>query len=197
MFQLTPTKYEILRCQIGTSSSAPKNAHGGARYLPFVFTQEGVAMLSSVLSSSHAIHVNITIMRAFVKLREILESHADLAKKIDLLERKSIQHDYQLKAVFEAIRQLISAGAPPTQKKVKALSQDRDRIPISCPESSAISSTSGSTTPHARVGAQSVTDFEERTETRKSPTLLNTLRFHTLQKSNLGCEMVERWLKEG
>jgi len=124
MFQLTPAEYEILRCQIGTSSSAPKNLHGGARYLPFVFTQEGVAMLSSVLSSSHAIHVNITIMRAFVKLREILESHADLAKKIDLLERKSIQHDHQLKAVFEAIRQLISAGTPPTQKKVKALSQD-------------------------------------------------------------------------
>lgn len=121
MFQLTANEQENLRYQIGTSSSAKKDQHGGARYLPFAFTQEGVAMLSGVLKSDRAVHVNITIMRAFVKLREMLGTNKDLAKKIDQLEHQFLQHDHQFKAVFEAIRQLMAVGSPLTQKKIKGL----------------------------------------------------------------------------
>jgi hypothetical protein len=123
MFQLTTNEQENLRCQIGTSSSTKKSQHGGSRYLPFVFTQEGVAMLSGVLKSDRAVHVNITIMRAFVKLREMLETNRGLARQIDQLERKFIQHDHQFKAVFEAIRQLMAVGSPLAQKRIKGLSK--------------------------------------------------------------------------
>jgi phage regulator Rha-like protein len=105
MFRLT--KEEFLRCQIGTSS------YGGRRYLPYAFTQEGVAMLSSVVNSKRAIQVNITIMRAFVKLREILSFHKELIHKLSELERKVEKHDVDIQSIFEAIRQLM---APPPEK---------------------------------------------------------------------------------
>jgi hypothetical protein len=89
----------LLRSQIVTSSPG----HGGRRYAPYVFTEQGVAMLSSVLNSDRAIEVNILIMRAFVKLREMIASHTDLARKLDALEKK---YDGQFQIVFEAIRQL-------------------------------------------------------------------------------------------
>jgi hypothetical protein len=85
---------------------------GGRRYLPYAFTEQGVAMLSSVLKSKRAVQVNITIMRAFVRLREILATHRDLARKLEEMEKK---YDTQFRVVFEAIRQLmepIPAGAP-------------------------------------------------------------------------------------
>jgi len=87
---------------------------GGSRYLPYAFTEQGVAMLSGVLTSPRAIRVNIEIMRAFVRLRKILASHAELARKLEELEKK---YDSQFKVVFEAIRQLM---APPAagQKKI-------------------------------------------------------------------------------
>jgi len=85
--------------------------HGGRRYLPYAFTEEGVAMLSSVLNSKRAVMVNIEIMRAFVRLRRLLSSNAELAKKLDALERK---YDAQFKAVFDAIRELM---APPDKPK--------------------------------------------------------------------------------
>jgi len=107
MFQLTPAEWEALRSQTGIS----KEGRGGRRYPPYAFTEQGVAMLSSVLRSDQAVHVNIEIMRAFVRLREILSTHADLAKKLENLERK---YDSQFKAVFDAIRQLM---APPVPKK--------------------------------------------------------------------------------
>ncbi len=113
MFQLSAEEVADLRLQIGTSSSptAGRPVHGGRRYLPYVFTEQGVAMLSSVLNSQRAIMVNIEIMRAFVRLRQILSANADLARKLDALERK---YDAQFKAVFDAIRELM---APPVRSK--------------------------------------------------------------------------------
>jgi hypothetical protein len=84
MFQLTPEEADVLRCQIGTS----KKGRGGRRYLPYVFTEQGVAMLSTVLNSERAILVNIEIMRAFVKLRQILASNGELSLRLDELESK-------------------------------------------------------------------------------------------------------------
>ena len=106
MFQLTETETEILVSQ----NVIPSRKHLGG-YLPYVFTQEGIAMLSSVLRSKQAVQVNISIMRAFVKLREMLATHRELAQKLMELERKLEGHDHQIRSVFETIRQLM---APPT-----------------------------------------------------------------------------------
>jgi hypothetical protein len=99
MFQLTKQEFEDLRRQSGISS-----AWGGRRYAPYAFTEQGVAMLSSVLRSERAVLVNIEIMRAFVRLRQMLASHADLARKLAQLERK---YDAQFKVVFDAIREMM------------------------------------------------------------------------------------------
>jgi hypothetical protein len=98
------------RCQIGTSKT---DARGGARYAPMAFTEQGVAMLSSVLNSERAIRVNIAVMRAFVQLRQLLASHEDLAQKLADLEKK---YDAQFKIVFDAIRQLMTPPEPPPRK---------------------------------------------------------------------------------
>jgi chaperonin cofactor prefoldin len=110
MFQLTKAETEALRFQIGTSNVG----RGGRRYLPYAFTQEGVAMLSSVLNSSRAIHVNIVIMSAFVKLREIMSTHKDLAHKIEALEHKYARHDEEIQVIFKTIKKLL---APPKSPK--------------------------------------------------------------------------------
>lgn len=112
MFQLTAAEAEALRFQIGTSKSAGR---GGRRYLPLVFTEQGVAMLSSVLRSRRAVQVNIAIMRAFVRLREILATHKDLARRLDELEKRWGEHDQKIQTVFEAIRQLMTS--PPAAKR--------------------------------------------------------------------------------
>jgi phage regulator Rha-like protein len=109
MFQLTSEEVASLRSQFATSN----RGRGGRRYAPYAFTEQGVAMLSTVLNSERAIQVNIEIMRAFVRLREILASNAELARKMDALEKK---YDSQFKVVFDAIRQLM---APPEAKKRK------------------------------------------------------------------------------
>lgn len=109
MFQLTHKEVEFLRFQNGTSKGGGR---GGRRYLPLVFTEQGVAMLSSVLQSERAVQVNIAIMRAFVRLRVILANHKDLAAKLDALERK---YDVRFRAVFEAIRKLMEAPHSPTR----------------------------------------------------------------------------------
>ena len=101
MFQLTDDEAEALRCQIGTSNKG----RGGRRYLPYVFTEPGVAMLSSVLSSERAIAVSIEMIRAFIKLRELFASNAELARRLDELESK---YDNQFKIVFDAIRELMA-----------------------------------------------------------------------------------------
>ena len=104
MFQLTKEEFAALRSQFVIS-----NGRGGRRYPPYAFTEQGVAMLSSILNSSRAIQVNIEIMRAFVRLRALLASHADLSKKLDALERK---YDSQFKIVFDAIRRLMAPPVP-------------------------------------------------------------------------------------
>jgi hypothetical protein len=109
MFQLTSTEAASLRSQIATS----KKGRGGRRYAPYVFTEQGVAMLSTVLNSERAIQVNIEIMRAFVHLRQMLASNAQLAGKLNALEKK---YDSQFRVVFEAIRELMT---PPESKKRK------------------------------------------------------------------------------
>ena len=109
MFQLTNEEWGDLKCQIGTSS------WGGSRVAPYAFTEQGVAMLSSVLRSPRAVHVNIAIMRAFVRLREMLLTNADLARKLADLERK---YDSQFKAVFDAIRQLMAPPPAPPKPEI-------------------------------------------------------------------------------
>lgn len=105
-FQLTEQEFRSLRSQFVTS-----NRRGGRRYRPYVFTEQGVAMLSSVLRSKRAVRVNIEIMRTFVRLRRMLASNEELARKLAALERK---YDAQFKVVFDAIRELMT---PPTPKR--------------------------------------------------------------------------------
>ena len=108
MFELTKDEYESLkseerdnlRCQNGASS------WGGVRYLPYAFTEQGVAMLSSVLNSDRAIQVNIAIMRVFVQLRQLISSHKDLLGQLKKIERRVGQHDAEIKAIIELIRRL-------------------------------------------------------------------------------------------
>lgn len=107
MFQLTKEEYENLISQNAMSS------WGGRRHPPYAFTEQGVAMLSTVLHSEQAVNVNIEIMRAFVRLRRMLESHEALARKLGELEKK---YDSQFKMVFDAIRQLM---IPPEKEKRK------------------------------------------------------------------------------
>jgi hypothetical protein len=104
MFQLQKEGYESLRIHFGTLK---RGEH--AKYLPYAFTEQGVAMLSSVLNSDRAIEVNIQIMRTFVKLREMLSTHKDLARKLADMEKK---YDSQFKVVLDAIRQLMSPTVP-------------------------------------------------------------------------------------
>lgn len=104
MYQLTDKEFAILRSQTVTSS------WGGRRYRPYVFTEQGVAMLSSVLRSKRAVAVNIAIMRTFVKLREILGSNELLRRKIESMERK---YDEQFKAVFEVLSQMLTESEKP------------------------------------------------------------------------------------
>ena len=109
MFQLTKQEFNNLRSQFVTSS------WGGRRYPPYAFTEQGVAMLSSVLNSERAVRVNIEIMRTFVRLRRILATHADLARKLATLEKK---YDAQFRVVFDAIRELM---IPPEPKKKRPI----------------------------------------------------------------------------
>ncbi len=118
MFQLTKDELENLISQIAISS------WGGTRKLPHVFTEQGVAMLSSVLNSERAIQVNIVIMRVFVKLKEILSTHKELACKLKELESKTEKHDEDIQAIFEAIRQLM---APPPVKPKPQIGFKPDR----------------------------------------------------------------------
>ncbi len=110
MFQLTVDEARVLRFQIGMSKP---RGRGGRRYLPYVFTEQGVAMLSSVLRSKRAVQVNVEIMRTFVRLRQMLSSHADLARKLEALEKK---YDAQFRVVFDAIRRLMTPPEPKRRK---------------------------------------------------------------------------------
>jgi hypothetical protein len=111
MFRLTEQEFAILRSQSVTSRSA--NNWGGRRSAPYTFSEQGVAMLSSVLHSARAIAVNIAIMRAFVRLREVAVANAALAHKLDELERRVSRHDSSIASIVQAIRELV---VPPDAK---------------------------------------------------------------------------------
>src|SRR3989338_6564096 len=108
MFRILPEERDSLTSQIVMSNKG----RGGRRHQPYVFTQEGVAMLSSVLNSDRAVQVNIQIMRVFVKLRELILSHKDLARKIEDLERKFGEHDAKIIHIFNEIRRLMAVPEP-------------------------------------------------------------------------------------
>ncbi|NOU00885.1 MAG: ORF6N domain-containing protein [Gallionella sp.] len=115
MFQLSAEEFDNLRFQFGTSSLKSQigaSRWGGRRYPPYAFTEQGVAMLSSVLRSSRAIQVNIAIMRTFVQLRQMLSTNAELSRKLVAMEKN---YDIKFKAIFEAIHQLMT----PTDSKKK------------------------------------------------------------------------------
>ncbi len=113
MIQLSKNEFENLKFHFGTSS------WGGTRKLPKAFTEQGIAMLSSILNSERAIQVNIAIIRVFVKLREILSSHKELAQKLSQLERKIENHDEEIKVIFDAIRKLMVQPEPePKHRKI-------------------------------------------------------------------------------
>jgi len=115
MFQLTKKEYtELLRCQFGTLK---RGQH--SKYLPYAFTENGVAMLSSVLNSKRAIQVNIQIMRTFTKIREMLATHKELRRKIEEMEKK---YDHQFKVVFDVIKQLMT----PLEKSKKRIGFYKD-----------------------------------------------------------------------
>jgi hypothetical protein len=125
MFQLTSDEAENLRFQIGISSSD----FGGRRYLPYAFTEQGVAMLSSVLRSKRAVQVNIAVMRAFVQLRQVLSSHTELARKLADLEQRIEGHDTAIRSLFDAIRQLMAPPPPEPPKPEIGFHVKEDAVP--------------------------------------------------------------------
>ncbi len=110
MFELSGQEFADLRSQFGTTS------WGGARYTPMAFTEQGVAMLSSVLGSATAISVNIQIIRVFTKMKEMLLTNKDILLKLEQLERKVTVHDENLQMIFEALKQLLTPPQEPRQR---------------------------------------------------------------------------------
>jgi len=113
MFQLMEQEVKSLRSQIVTLDAQPAGRGRHAKYLPYAFTEQGVAMLSSVLRSSRAVQVNVEIMRAFVRLRELVGQNRDLTRRLNDLESK---YDRQFKVVFDAIRELMTPPAKPRRR---------------------------------------------------------------------------------
>jgi phage regulator Rha-like protein len=113
MFQLSKLEFHNLRCQSGTSRQ-----WGGRRYAPYAFTEHGAIMAASVLNSERAVKVSIYVVRAFVKLREMLAAHKELALKLDELESRVQGHDEQIVALVETIRQLMEPLPEPPRKRI-------------------------------------------------------------------------------
>lgn len=117
MFELTAEEYKSLRFHFRTSNLRSQivtsSSWGGRRYRPLAFSEQGVAMLSSVLRSERAVQVNIAVVRAFVKLRELLATHRDLARKLAEMEKN---YDVKFKIVFDAIRELMAPPARPPRR---------------------------------------------------------------------------------
>ena len=110
MFELTTKEFSDLRSQFGTSS------WGGTRYIPMAFTEQGVAMLSSVLNSSTAIKVNIQIIRVFTRMKEMLLTNKDILLKLEQLENKVSRHDENIQMIFEALKQLLTPPLKPRKR---------------------------------------------------------------------------------
>ena len=115
MFRLTQSEARLLRSQFATSKK-----RGGRRYLPYAFTENGVAMLSSVLNSERAVQTNIAIVRVFTRLRILLASHADLVRRLDEMQQK---YDKQFHVVFEAIRQIMASPPEPPKPRIGYLTE--------------------------------------------------------------------------
>ena len=120
MFQLTKEEYEVLRLQIETSNKndnplrlqiETSKSRGGTRYLPYAFTEQGVAMLSGILNSDKAIHMNIAIMRAFVEVRRLLLRQSDVKEKFQEIWQRIGEHDIQLSQIYDAIENLLDKKA--------------------------------------------------------------------------------------
>ena len=129
MFQLTKEEFDNLKFQFATTSlksqiAISSSGWGGRRHPPYAFTEQGVAMLSSVLHSKRAVQVNIAIMRAFVRLREMLATHKDLARKLEQMENK---YDAQFKVVFDAIRKLMEPRPETRRRGVGFLAANKER----------------------------------------------------------------------
>jgi len=112
------SQFATLNDQLGVSKTAGSMRGKHIKYLPYAFTEQGVAMLSSVLNSERAIQVNIAIMRAFVRLKAILLTHKELAHKLSELEHKIEKHDEDIRAIFEAIRQLMAPSPKPPKRRI-------------------------------------------------------------------------------
>ncbi len=110
MFELNDQEFENLRSQFGTSR------WGGTRYAPMAFTEQGVAMLSSVLNSERAVLVNIHIIRVFTRMRELLSTHKDVLLKLEQLERVVVQHDGEIKVIFDRLRELLHPPSEPRRR---------------------------------------------------------------------------------
>src|SRR5688572_17940504 len=131
MFQLTKEEFEGLRFQFETSNNntnpprfqnETSKGRGGTRYLPYAFTEQGVAMLSGVLNSDKAINMNIAIMRAFVEIRRIVLQQGDIKEQLKAIQQRIGEHDSQLSAIYDAIENLLD------DKVAKKMGRERDRI---------------------------------------------------------------------
>jgi hypothetical protein len=130
MFQLTKEESEILRLQIATSKNdrpgniqiISSNPRGGNRYLPYVFTEQGIAMLSGILNSDKAINMNIAIMRAFVDIRKIVLNESSLLQQLKEVRDKLVTHDVQLNEIYDAMENLLD------EKAAAQKWEDRERI---------------------------------------------------------------------
>jgi hypothetical protein len=118
MFQLDQTEHEHLRSQIVTS----KPSQGGRRYLPYAFTEHGALMAATVLKSSRAVQMSVLVVRAFVRLRQILVEHRDLAQRIEALERefvhKTAEHEAHIAKIYEILNDLMNPPAPPKKGRI-------------------------------------------------------------------------------
>lgn len=114
MFQLTNDEYTSLRSQIATSNTA--SGRGGRRHLPLVFTEHGAIMAAAVLNSQRAVDTSIYVVRAFVKLREMLAGHKQFAERLEDLEKRLTEHDENFRIVFQAIKQLLKEDKKPKRK---------------------------------------------------------------------------------
>jgi hypothetical protein len=118
-FQLSREAFDALMSQIAISNTG----RGGRRKLSWAFTEHGILMLSSVLRSEQAVQVNIAIMRAFVRMREVMISHKEMARRIDDMERK---YDTQFKAVFDALRRIMEPPDPPKKRRIGYIIPEQD-----------------------------------------------------------------------
>ncbi len=113
MFELSPDEFQHWRSQFGTSNSSDKM---GLRHTPFAFTEQGVAMLSSVLNSQHAITVNIQIIRIFTRMRELVLTHKDILLKLEKIEKEVSQNNREIEYIFEVLKELLTKPNEPRKK---------------------------------------------------------------------------------